>query len=138
MACHIRIASKNARMGLPELTLGLIPGYGGTQRLPKIVGKSKAFEIILSSEMIDATQAKEIGLVSYIAAAEDLISTSEELMKKIIANPPFAISTAISAINASATPAGNEVEIEGFGSCFTTEEFQEGVSAFLSKRKPDL
>lgn len=138
LACHIRIASVNAKMGLPELTLGLIPGYGGTQRLPKLVGKSKALELILTSEMISAGEANEMGLVSYITEQEQLLPRCEELMKKIITNPPFAIETAITAVNASETPEGSEVEIQGFGACFTTNEFKEGISAFLGKRKPNF
>ena len=138
MACHIRLASVGAKMGLPELTLGLIPGYGGTQRLPKLVGKSKAFEIILSSEMISADYAKEIGLISYVTEQEELLSRCEDLMKKIVANPPIAIKTAIAAINASEQADGSETEISGFGTCFATAEFKEGISAFLDKRKPNF
>jgi len=138
MACHIRIAADAAKMGLPEVNLGLIPGYGGTQRLTELVGKGKAMEIILTAEMIDANEALRIGLVNHVVLQENLMSTSEVLMGKILSRSPFAITAAITAINASVDKSKNgyTVEIEEFAKCFGDKDFKEGVDAFLEKRKP--
>lgn len=138
LACHIRIASENANLGLPEVSLGLIPGYGGTQRLTHLVGKGKAFEMILTGDMISAREALEIGLINHIVSSENLIQKTEELINKILTRSPEAISSAIKAINAATNYKlnGFEVEIEEFGNCFNTDNFKEGVSAFLEKRKP--
>jgi len=138
LACHIRIASDNAKMGLPEVSLGLIPGYGGTQRLTQLVGKGKAFEMILTGDMITAEDALKWGLVNYIVPQEELIGKAEEIMNKILSRSPLAVETAISVIN-SATQSGvdgYEKEIQGFAKSFGTDDFKEGVSAFLEKRKP--
>lgn len=136
MACHIRYASENARLGLPEVTLGLIPGYGGTQRLPKLVGKGLANEIIFSAKMIPAQRAKEIGLVNEVFPIEELLTKTKELAKTIANNSPMAISKAIQAVNLSDTGKGFETEIKFFGELFEMEDKKEGVSAFIEKRKP--
>lgn len=137
MACHIRIASLSAKMGLPEVSLGLIPGYGGTQRLTELVGRGRAMEIIMTADMIDAEEAYRIGLVNHIYRAEDLLAKAEEMMKKIMTRSPFAIGCAIRAINAATIDGQNgyETEIAGFSDCFGSEDFKEGVAAFLNKRK---
>ena len=136
MACHIRYASENAKLGLPEVTLGLIPGYGGTQRLPKLVGKGIANEIIFSAKMITAEKAKSIGLVNEVFSFEELISKTQELAKNIVKNSPQGIAKAIHAVNMSDTEKGMEYEIESFGELFSQEDFKVGVTAFLEKRKP--
>lgn len=137
MACHIRIASDNAKMGLPEVSLGVIPGYGGTQRLAQLVGKGKAFEMIVSADMINAQDALNWGLVNYVTTQEDLLPKCFELTGKIATKSPTAIRTAIKVINAGYNNKQNgyEVEIEEFGKSFGTADFKEGVSAFLEKRK---
>jgi enoyl-CoA hydratase len=138
MACHIRVAADTAKMGLPEVTLGLIPGYGGTQRLTQLVGKGRATEMILTAEMITAEKAEKIGLVNYIVTAQELISKSEEILNKIKQRAPLAVRGAIKAINSSDDDGVNgfEIEIEEFGKCFGNEDFKEGVSAFLERRSP--
>lgn len=140
MACHFRVASDNAKMGLPEVSLGVIPGYGGTQRLPQLVGKGKAMEMIMTAGMIDAEEAKNLGLVNYVVSQEELIPLCEKLASKISYNSATAISAAIKAINANFKDGVNgfKVEIEQFGNCFGTEDFEEGTSAFLEKRKPNF
>ena len=136
MACHIRYASENAKLGLPEVTLGLIPGYGGTQRLPKLVGKGLANEMIFSAKMISAQRAKEIGLVNDVFAAEELLAKTKELATTISRNSPMAVAKAIKAVNQSDTEKGFETEIKFFGELFEMEDKKEGVAAFLEKRKP--
>ena len=136
MDCHIRIGSQNARLGLPEVTLGLIPGYGGTQRLTQLVGKGRAFEMIATAEMISAERAEQIGLLNHVVPAEELIGKAEEILKKVKSRAPLAISAAIKATNAVFQEGKNgfDVEIEEFGRCFATADFKEGVAAFLEKR----
>ncbi len=136
MACHIRIASDNAKMGLPETTLGLIPGYGGTQRLTQLVGKGKAFELILTGDMITAADAYQFGLVNYVVSSDHLFGRAEEILNKIFTKAPLAVAAAITAINAADKPNGYETEIEEFAKCFGTEDYKEGVAAFIEKRKP--
>ncbi len=138
MACHIRYASENARLGLPEVTLGLIPGYGGTQRLPKLVGKGIANEMIFSAKMISAQRAKEIGLVNEVYPIEELLTKTKELANVIAHNSPMAISKAIHAVNLSDTEKGFETEIKYFGEVFELDDKKEGVSAFIEKRKPNF
>lgn len=138
MACHIRYASDNAKLGLPEVTLGLIPGYGGTQRLPKLVGKGLANEIIFSAKMIPAQRAKEIGLVNEVFAQEELLPKTKELATLIARNSPQGISMAIAAVNASDSAEGYDLEIKSFGKLFDLEDKKEGVTAFLEKRKPNF
>lgn len=137
MACHIRIASENAKLGLPEVTLGLIPGYGGTQRLTQLVGKGKAIEMITTADMISAAEAEKIGLVNHVVPAEELLPKAEEILSKIKLRAPLAIASAIRAVNAAIRydENGFETEIKEFGKCFDTEDFKEGTSAFLEKRK---
>ncbi|MGV3548063.1 MAG: enoyl-CoA hydratase/isomerase family protein [Pedobacter sp.] len=137
MACHIRIASENAKLGLPEVTLGLIPGYGGTQRLAQLVGKGLAFEMIFTADMIGAEKALQIGLVNHVVPQSDLLAKADELVGKIISKAPLALSSAIKAINAgfNSNLDGYQTEIEEFGNCFNTEDFKEGTTAFLEKRK---
>jgi enoyl-CoA hydratase len=138
MACHIRIAADNAKMGLPEVTLGLMPGYGGTQRLTQLVGKGKALEMIMTADMITAAEAYEYGLVNHVTSPEDLLPKAEEILNKILLRAPLAIAAAIKAVNAATQPGtdGFEVEIEEFGKCFATDDLKEGIAAFLQKRKP--
>ena len=139
MACHFRIASDNAKMGLPEVSLGVIPGYGGTQRLPQLVGKGKAMELIMTAGMITANEAKELGLVNHVTTQEELLDLAGKLAEKIMRNSSTAISAAIKAVNANFSDAdGYEVEIKEFGNCFGTEDFKEGTQAFLEKRKPNF
>ncbi|RXP45856.1 enoyl-CoA hydratase [Lutibacter sp. HS1-25] len=140
MAAHFRVASSNAKMGLPEVSLGVIPGYGGTQRLPQLVGKGKAMEMIMSASMISAEEAKEWGLVNYVVEQAELLPLCEKLAKKISQNSSVAISAAIKAVNANYTNCvnGYSVEIENFGLSFGTDDFKEGTTAFLEKRKPNF
>ena len=138
MACHIRIASVSARLGLPEVSLGLIPGYGGTQRLTRLVGKGHAIEIIATADMISAERAKEIGLVNHVVEHSALKEKALEILDKIKTRAPLAVAGAITAVNAAVNPEinGFEREVKEFGKCFNTEDFKEGVAAFLEKRKP--
>lgn len=140
MACHIRVASTNAKMGLPEVTLGLIPGYGGTQRLTRLVGKGKALEMIMTADMITADDAYQFGLVNHVTSQEELLAKAEELLNKMLLRAPLALASAIKAVNAASNPGVNgfEVEIEEFGKCFGTEDIKEGVAAFMEKRKPEF
>jgi enoyl-CoA hydratase len=136
MAAHIRIASSNARMGLPETSLGVIPGYGGTQRLAQLIGRGKANEIIFTAGMLKADEALQWGLVNAVVEQADLLATCETML----ANSPMAIAAAIRCVNAGFTEGVNgfEVEIEEFGKCFGTTDFKEGTTAFLEKRKPNF
>ncbi|UAY56636.1 enoyl-CoA hydratase-related protein [Arachidicoccus terrestris] len=136
LACHIRYASENARLGLPEVTLGLIPGYGGTQRLPKLVGKGLANEMILSAKMISAGRAKEIGLVNEVFPLAELMEKTRQLADSIAKNSPMGIAEAIQAVNASDAENGFEKEMMAFGRLFDMSDKKEGVTAFLEKRKP--
>ena len=140
MAAHFRVASDNAKMGLPEVSLGVIPGYGGTQRLPQLVGKGRAMEMIMTAGMIDANQALQYGLVNHVVTLEELIPFTEKLAGKVMKNSSVAISGAIKAVNAAydVDVNGFTVEIEEFGNCFGTGDFKEGTTAFLEKRKPDF
>jgi enoyl-CoA hydratase len=140
MACHFRVASDNAKMGLPEVSLGVIPGYGGTQRLPQLIGKGRAMEMIMTAGMIDAETAKNYGLVNHVVPQAELLEFTKGIASKIIKNSPVAISKAIKAINANFKDGvdGYDVEIRNFGKCFGTEDFKEGTTAFLEKRKPEF
>ena len=138
MSCHIRIASHSAKLGLPEVSLGLIPGYGGTQRLPQLVGKGKAMEMITSAQMIDGDSALQCGLVNSVYPLERLMENGNKLAAKICRNSPSAISMAIKSVNAGFNDCGYETEIESFGKCFDTADFKEGTTAFLQKRKPNF
>jgi enoyl-CoA hydratase len=140
MACHIRIASENAKMGLPETSLGVIPGYGGTQRLPQLVGKGRAMEMILTAGMISAEDAYRSRLVNHVLPQAELLDFTKALAQRIMKNSPTAISRAIEAVNANFLSGVNgfEVEINTFGECFATDDFKEGTTAFLEKRKADF
>jgi len=139
MACHIRVAADNARFGQPEVGLGIIPGYGGTQRLARLVGKAKALEMILTGDPIDAQEALKIGLVSKVVPQADLIKAAEEIAHKILAKGQVAIRKALKALNATdemTLAKGQAEEARLFGECCASEDFQEGTRAFLEKRKP--
>ena len=137
MAAHFRIASDNAKMGLPEVSLGVIPGYGGTQRLPQLVGKGKAMEMVMTAGMISAEEALACGLVNYVVTPEDLLPLAQKIASKIMRNSPIAIAHAIKAINDNDVDGTNgfESEITQFGICFGTADFKEGTTAFLEKRR---
>jgi enoyl-CoA hydratase len=140
MACHLRIASENAKFGQPEVNLGLIPGYGGTQRLVQYLGKSKAAELMMTADMIGAQVALQLGLLNYVTTPEQLIPKCLEIMEKIKTKSPAAIAGVIRSVNAFYEDGvdGFKREIEEFGKCFSTEDFKEGTSAFLEKRKANF
>jgi enoyl-CoA hydratase len=140
MACHIRVASHNARLGLPEVSLGVIPGYGGTQRLPQLVGKGRALEMIMTGGMIESEKALEYGLVNHVTPLEELLPYVRKMAEKIANNSPVAISHAIKAVNAGFKydADGFKTEIKAFGKCFGTADFKEGTTAFLKKRKANF
>lgn len=140
MASHFRIASDNAKMGLPEVSLGVIPGYGGTQRLPQLVGKGRAMELVMTAGMIDANTALSYGLVNHVVSQEELLPLAEKIAGKIMRNSSVAIAKAIQAVNANYKSGidGYAMEIEQFGACFGTEDFKEGTTAFLEKRRAEF
>jgi enoyl-CoA hydratase len=137
MACHFRVASENAKMGLPEVSLGVIPGYGGTQRLPQLVGKGRAMEMIMTAGMITANDAHRSGLINHVVPQTELLEFCNSIAEKIIKNSPIAISQAIKSVNANFKDGENgyKTEIKSFGKCFGTADFKEGTTAFLEKRK---
>jgi enoyl-CoA hydratase len=137
MACHLRIASPNARFGQPEVNLGLTPGYAGTQRLVQLIGKSKALELLMTADAIKADQAMELGLVNHVVEQEHLHEFCYELLEKITSKSPVAIAGVIECVNAYYEEGmdGFDKEIEVFGECFGTEDFKEGTDAFINKRK---
>lgn len=137
MACHFRVASDNAKFGQPEVNLGLIPGYGGTQRLVQLVGKGRALELLMTGDMIDASIALEYGLVNHVVPMDDLLPKAKMILEQIIAKAPLAVAKCISAANAVfSNENGYEVELKSFGECFSTSDMKEGTSAFLEKRRP--
>lgn len=140
MSCHMRVAASSAKMGLPEVSLGVIPGYGGTQRLAQLAGKGKAFEMISSAAMISAEDALAVGLVNHVVDQDELMDKCMQIAQQILKNSPTAIAAAIRTINAGYAEGvdGYEKEIEEFANCFTTADFKEGTDAFLSKRKPNF
>lgn len=140
MSCHFRVASDNAKMGLPEVSLGVIPGYGGTQRLPQLVGKGKAMEMIMTAGMLSAEEAKTYNLVNYVLPQAGLLEFCNGIAQKIMRNSPVAIGKAIKAVNANFKDGtdGYKTEIKAFGFCFGTDDFKEGTTAFLEKRKPSF
>lgn len=140
MSAHIRIASSNARLGLPEVSLGVIPGYGGTQRLTQLVGRGKALEMIMTAGMIKADEALSAGLVNKVVEPSALMAACQEMAQAILKNSPRAIAGAIRSVNAGLAydTDGFAKEIEEFGKCFGTEDFKEGTTAFLEKRKPNF
>ena len=140
MSAHVRIASDNARMGLPETSLGVIPGYGGTQRLPQLIGKGRALEMIFSAKMIDAATALEYGLVNRVVPQEELLGAAEEMARSFMKNSIVAMGFAIEAVNAGLLEGsvGYDFEVQAFGDCFETADFKEGTKAFIEKRKPNF
>ncbi len=138
MACHFRVASVNAKFGQPEVNLGLIPGYGGTQRLTRLIGHGKAMELLMTADMIGAEEAKTLGLVNHVVAADELLNKAKEILQKIHTKAPIAIANIIACVNECSD--GNhhsfDNEIVRFGECFETEDMKEGTKAFLEKRKP--
>lgn len=136
MACHFRVASENARFGQPEVNLGLIPGYGGTQRLVQLIGKGKAMELLITADMIKADEAKALGLVNHVFTPEELLAKTTEILTKIQTKAPIAVGKIIALVNEAATVSktGLANEIKAFGECFDTEDKQEGAAAFLEKR----
>jgi enoyl-CoA hydratase len=138
MACHFRIASVNAKFGQPEVNLGLIPGYGGTQRLTSLVGKGKAMEMMMAGNMIGADEAKTLGLVNYVESPENLLPKTKEILNTILTKSPIAVSKVIAAVNAFYDKQKNGFDEEAnlFGSVFASEDKKEGTAAFLEKRKP--
>lgn len=137
MSCHFRLASENAKFGQPEVNLGLIPGYGGTQRLVQLIGKGRALEMLMSASMIDAATALQYGLVNYVLPAEDLVSKAIAILETINSKAPLAVAKCIESANAvfDETKNGYLVELNTFGDCFGTADMKEGTSAFLEKRK---
>ena len=144
MACHFRLCSNNAKFGQPEVNLGLIPGYGGTQRLTQLIGKGKSMELQMTGSLIDANEALRLGLVNYITTADDLIAKTKEILQLIQTKAPLAVGKIIECVNIAVLSdsaytngkSGYEKEVEAFGECFGTNDMQEGTTAFLEKRKP--
>ena len=146
MACHFRLCSENAKFGQPEVNLGLIPGYGGTQRLTHLIGKGKSMELQMTAQMVDANEALRLGLVNYITSAENLLERSKEILAVIQSKAPVAVGKIIECVNVAVVSdssytngkSGFDKEIEAFGECFITEDMTEGVTAFLEKRKAEF
>ena len=140
MACHIRIASENAKFGQPEVNLGIIPGYGGTQRLTQLVGRGKALELMMTGDLISAMEAKEIGLVNHVVAKDELMSSAGKMMGRILSKGPVAVANVIRSVNAGFNFefAGYEAEAQSFAACTTTRDFVEGTNAFIEKRQPQF
>ncbi|MDQ6828825.1 MAG: enoyl-CoA hydratase-related protein [Gemmatimonadota bacterium] len=137
LACHIRIASDNAKLGLPEVKLGIAPGYGGTQRLPRLVGKGRALQLMLTAEMIDAAEAYRIGLVNKVVPQAELLSAASAMLKLMLAQGPVAIAMCIEAVNRgldSSLEEGLAIEANHFGLLASTTDMREGMAAFLEKR----
>ncbi len=137
MSCHFRVASDNAKFGQPEVNLGLIPGYGGTQRLVQLIGKGKAMELLMGAGMIDAQEAKQLGLVNYVTTQDELLNHTKKILETINSKAPLAVAGCIRTANAvyDESQNGFELELKEFGNCFDTEDMKEGTSAFLEKRK---
>jgi len=141
MACHMRIASENAKFGQPEVNLGIVPGYGGTQRLTQLVGKGKALELMMTGDMIPAQEAKNLGLVNHVVESkEELKELSQKIMTKIVNKAPLAVGMIVNCVSAyySAEENGYQTEANSFSNCTKTEDFKEGTSAFIEKRKPEF
>jgi enoyl-CoA hydratase len=138
MCCHFRLASENAKFGQPEVNLGLIPGYGGTQRLTQLVGKGKAMEMCMTAQIADANEAFAIGLVNHITTLDALLQKATDILTIINTKSPMALSKVIACVNKAGKADGFETEINQFGECFGTPEMKEGVSAFLEKRKANF
>jgi enoyl-CoA hydratase len=137
MSCHFRLAAENAKFGQPEVNLGLIPGYGGTQRMTQLIGKGKAMELMMTGDMIGADEAKSLGLVNHVLPISELLGKTKEILQKIHTKAPVAVSKVIACVNdaASCDSKGFDNEVARFGECFATEDMREGTSAFLEKRK---
>ena len=140
MACHMRIASDNAKFGQPEVNLGLIPGYAGTQRLPMLIGKGNAMELLMTGDMINSERAKELGLINQVTSSEDLIPTAKKMLGKIASKSPLVLAGIVKAVNAHYRKGANgfKAEVEIFGNSFATDDFKEGVAAFIEKRKANF
>ncbi len=139
LACHFIIASENAKFGQPEVNLGLIPGYGGTQRLTQLVGKNRAMQLIMTGEMFSANEALQFGMVNKVVASNELLDEVKKILNVIHSKAPLAVSKVIEVINNfDHTQEGYDFEIKKFGECFSTEDVKEGVNAFLEKRKADF
>lgn len=141
MACHLRIITDHAKFGQPEVNLGIIPGYGGTQRLTQLVGKAKAMELCMTGDMLNANDALQLGLANYkVATIEEAIAKAEELLSKILSKAPIAIGLVIDCVNAvnNEQENGYQTEANGFAACTKTEDFKEGTQAFLEKRKANF
>jgi enoyl-CoA hydratase len=140
MACHMRVAATNAKFGQPEVNLGVIPGYGGTQRLVRLIGRTKATELLLTADVIGAEEAKQLGLVNHVVAPEELIAKAKEILNKIAQKSPLAVTHVLELINTYYNKGadGFKEEITQFANCFSSEDFKEGVSAFLEKRKANF
>lgn len=144
MACHFRLASENAKFGQPEVNLGLIPGYGGTQRLTQLIGKGKSMELQMTAHLVDANEALQLGLVNHVTTAETLLERTRDILTIIQSKAPIAIGKIIDCVNVAVVSdsaytngkSGFDKEIEAFGECFATEDMKEGTTAFLEKRKP--
>jgi enoyl-CoA hydratase len=140
MACHLRVASDNAKFGQPEVNLGIIPGYAGTQRLTQLIGKGKSIELLTTGDMIDAHEAYRLGLVNHVVSQDELLIKANEILNKIIAKSPVAVEGVIKCVNAFFTDGvnGNKFEIDIFAHCFGKDDFKEGTTAFFEKRKPNF
>lgn len=137
MACHMRVAAENAKFGQPEVSLGLIPGYGGTQRLTQHIGRGRATELLMTGDMVDAKDAYRVGLVNYLVPADELIAKCSEILLRIFTKAPLAVAEIVKCVDAYYTDGvdGFQFEIDAFGRCCDTEDFKEGAAAFLEKRK---
>lgn len=140
MACHFRVAAQNAKFGQPEVNLGLIPGYGGTQRLTQLIGKGRAIELLITGNMLDAATALQYGLVNYVVLQEELLAKTRSILEVVNTKAPLAVARCIKAANAvfDHSKNGYTEEVNMFGECFATEDMKEGASAFLAKRKPEF
>jgi enoyl-CoA hydratase len=146
MACHFRLCSENAKFGQPEVNLGLIPGYGGTQRLTQLVGKGKSMELQMTAHLIDAAEALQLGLVNHVTTAESLLERTKDILTVIMSKAPIAIGKIIECVNVAVVSdsaytngkSGFDKEVEAFGDCFVTEDMKEGTAAFLEKRKANF
>lgn len=141
LACHVRIASENAKLGLPEVSLGIIPGYGGTQRMVRLLGKGRALEMIMTGDMVKADEAARIGLVNHVVPSDQLMTRCEEMARKILERGPLAVQAAIEAVNFGfdmSQPDGEQLEATLFGLLCATADTKEGMSAFIEKRKPNF